>query len=504
MFCLFRRLARFALPVALALAVVILALPLPLPVRAQGTVAVPSAEAPEPAAAADIEADALVDWLAEPWQGDLPGILERGFLRVGTAYNPVLFSYSGADQRGIVVDLTNELQAHLRKQLGKAASNLTIILAALPRNQMLPALESGRVDVLMANLTVTPERQARIDFTNPLTTGVREVLVTGPSAPAIASLDDLAGVTLFLRPSSSYAEHVRALNAARKAAGSPELKVEPMDENMEDSDILELVGVGTLPAAIVDGHMAQLYARIIDGLTVHEDIAVNEGGEIAWAIRKDSPELMAALNGFIKRAAKGTLLGNTLIKRYFDDTKRVENAMAGEPVERLREAMDLIHKYSDEYGFDMILIAAQGYQESGLDQKKRSAVGAIGIMQVMPQTARDPVVGIPDIHVADSNVRAGVKYLRFLRDRYFSDPAMDEFNQTMFSFAAYNAGPGNISKARKRAVKMGLDPNVWFGNVELATAKAVSREPVVYVRNILKYYVTYTVYRERLALQAKP
>jgi membrane-bound lytic murein transglycosylase MltF len=470
--------------------------------HAQGTVAVPTAGTVEPAAG-EAEADVLVDWLAQPWTGDLAGILERGFLRIGTAYNPVLFSYDGPDQRGIVVDLAAELQAQLRKKLGKAASNLTVVLAALSRGQMIPALEEGRVDVLMANLTITPDRQARADFTDPVLPGVREVLVTGPSAPAIATLDDLAGVTLHLRPSSSYFEHLTALNAARKAAGKPEIPVEPMDENMEDSDILELVGAGTLPAAIIDSHMAGLYAQVIEGLTVHDDIAINEGGEIAWAIRKDSPELITALNGFIKDAAKGTLLGNTLINRYFKDTRRVEHAMADEPAERLRGTFDLIRKYAGEYGFDAILIAAQGYQESALDQKKRSPVGAIGIMQVMPATARDPVVGIPEIHIAENNVKAGVKYLRFLRDRYFSDPAMDDFNQTLFSFAAYNAGPGNISKARKRAEKMGLDPNVWFGSVELAAAKAISREPVIYVRNILKYYVTYKIYKDRVA-KTKP
>jgi len=486
------------------LAAALLSLPGPDGVaQAQGTVAVPSL-AGETAGAepvAESDADVLVDRLSEPWTGDLAGILERGFLRVGTAYNPVMFTYSGADQRGIVVDAAAELQAQLRKKLGKPASHLTVVLAALPRDRMLPALERGQVDVLMANLTITPERQARVDFTRPTLTGVREVLVTGPSAPLVASLDDLASVTLHLRPSSSYAEHLAALNAARRAAGSPEIPVEPMDENMEDSDILELVGAGTLPAAIVDSHMAALYARIIDGLTVHDDVVVNEGGEIAWAIRKNSPDLMAALDGFLKGATKGTLLGNTLYNRYFKDTKRVENAMENEPKERLSETFGLIKRFAGTYGFDAILIAAQGYQESSLDQKKRSPVGAIGIMQVMPQTAGDPVVGIPEIHIAEKNVEAGVKYLRFLRDRYFSDPAMDDFNQTLFSFAAYNAGPGNISKARKRAVKMGLDPNVWFGNVELATAKAVSREPVVYVRNILKYYVTYRIYRERLELQ---
>lgn len=462
----------------------------------------PSSAETKEAEAPDTEAedaeDTLVAHLAAPWTGDLPGIVERGFLRLGTTFNPVLFSYDGPDQRGIVVDLAQEMQAQLRKTLGKRAASLTIVLAALPRDKLIPALEEGRVDVLAANLTVTPERSARVAFVDPILRNVSEVVVTGPSAPPLSGLDDLAGITLRVRPSSSYREHLAALNEARRAAGRTPLPVEPIDENMEDADILDLVAAGVLPAAVVDSHMAGLYAQIIDGLKVRDDLVLHEGGEIAWAVRKDAPELRAALDRFAKSAAKGTLLGNMLYSRYFKDTDRVENALDPEPSGRFRRTIGLIRKYADRYGFDAILIAAQGYQESRLDQSKRSAAGAVGIMQVMPATARDPAVGIPDIHVDEKNVHAGVKYLRLLRSRYFDDPEMTDLDRALFSFAAYNAGPGNISKARRRAEKMGLDPNVWFGSVELAAARVVSREPVVYVRNILKYYTTYSIYAKRL------
>jgi membrane-bound lytic murein transglycosylase MltF len=467
---------------------------------ASDALSVPAAEAePEPS-----EEDILVQTLAAPWTGDLDGIVERGFLRVGTVYNPVLFSYDGSDQRGLVVDIANELQQALRKKLGKAAASLTIVLAPLPRDKLIPFLERGQVDLVIANLTITAQRSEKVDFTRPVLKDVSELVVTGPSAPAIATLDDLAGVLIHVRTSSSYHEHLVALNAARTAEGKPPLRIEPVNENMEDSDILDLVSAGTIPLGIVDSHMARLYAQIIDGLTVRDDLVINSGGDIAWAVRKGSPQLLAALDDFVKASATGTLLGNMLRNRYFKDTQRVKNAMDAEGEQRLSDAYALIRQYARQYDFDSILIAAQGYQESGLDQSKRSPVGAVGIMQVMPATARDPNVGIPDIHIADRNVEAGVKYLRFLRDRYFSDPAMDEFNQTLFAFAAYNAGPGNIAKARRRAEKMGLDLNVWFGSVELAAAKVVSREPVVYVRNILKYYVTYQVYRQRLEEKAQP
>jgi membrane-bound lytic murein transglycosylase MltF len=224
---------------------------------------------------------------------------------------------------------------------------------------------------------------------------------------------------------------------------------------------------------------------------VHEDLGVHTGGEIAWAVRKDGPKLLEAVDEFVKSAAKGTLLGNTLIKRYLKSTKWMENALAAKERQKFRDTVEFIKRHADAYGFDWLMVAAQGYQESKLDQSKRSPVGAIGIMQLMPSTAADPNVGIPDIDKADRNVEAGVKYLRFLREQYFDDPEITPFDKALFSFAAYNAGPGNIAKARRKASAMNLDPNVWFDNVEVAAARMISREPVVYVRNIYKYYIAF-------------
>jgi membrane-bound lytic murein transglycosylase MltF len=249
--------------------------------------------------------------------------------------------------------------------------------------------------------------------------------------------------------------------------------------------------------------MATLWAQIFEHLRLHPNLAVNEGGEIAWALRKGSPQLMAAINGFMGQARKGTMLGNILFKRYLADPDRVKNALAPGEDAKFVETIEFIRRHAATYDFDALLVAAQGYQESGLDQSKRSPVGAVGIMQIMPATARDPNVAIAEIHIAERNVEAGIKYLRFLRDRYFSDPALSPLDRTLFAFAAYNAGPGNIEKARRRAEKMGLDPNVWFGSVELAAARVISREPVVYVRNILKYYVSYRLFQERRAARGE-
>lgn len=457
---------------------------------------VPAAEAPADLTPEEAAEDALTAAMFAPWSGDLDGMIRRGYVRIGVADEPLFFGYDGAEQEGLTVDSAREFEKHLRETLGAEAATLTVTLAPLPRDVMLDALVAGRVDILAANLTVTPERAARVDFSAPMIAGVAEIVVTGPAAPDIASLDDLATVPLRVRPSSSYFEHLAALNAQRVAEGLAAIAVEAADENLEDFDLAELVHVGAIPAMVMDDHKARLYAQVFEHLVLHEDIAVSSGGEIGWAIRRDSPELMAAVNGYREVAKKGTLLGNILFKRWFGSADRIRNALAPGEAALYAETIDMIRRYAGEYDFDAVLVAAQGYQESGLDQSKRSSAGAVGIMQLMPATAADPVVGIPDIEVADRNVEAGVKYLRHLRDVYFDDPEIPPLDRMLFSFAAYNAGPGNIARARKRAAAMGLDPEVWFGNVEIAAAKTVSREPVVYVRNILKYYTCYKIYEE--------
>jgi len=329
-------------------------------------------------------------------------------------------------------------------------------------------------------------------------------VVTGPAAPPVATLDDLAALPVHVRPSSSYHEHLVALNATRAAAGASPIPLLAVDEALEDYDLAELVDAGVIPGVILDSHKAGLYAQIFEHLDVHDDLAINEGGEIAWALRHGSPQLLKAINAFVATARKGTELGNILYRRWIADPTRIVNAIAPGEDTKFVETIGFIRRHATAYDFDPVLIAAQGYQESSLDQSERSDAGAIGIMQLMPATARDPNVDIPDIEVAERNIEAGVKYLRHLRDAYFSDPAITPFDQACFAFAAYNAGPGNIRKARTRAASMGLDPDVWFGHVEVAAGRAISREPVIYVRNILKYYTSYRIFQARTGAATIP
>jgi membrane-bound lytic murein transglycosylase MltF len=146
-------------------------------------------------------------------------------------------------------------------------------------------------------------------------------------------------------------------------------------------------------------------------------------------------------------------------------------------------------------------MAAQGYQESQLNQKARSAVGAIGVMQVMPATGKDMNVG--DIRQTEANINAGTKYMRWMIDNYYGDEPMSKLDKTLFAFASYNAGAGRIAGLRKEAAKRGLNPNVWFHNVEYVAAEKIGAETVTYVANIFKYYVAYQLVLEERKRRAK-
>jgi membrane-bound lytic murein transglycosylase MltF len=181
----------------------------------------------------------------------------------------------------------------------------------------------------------------------------------------------------------------------------------------------------------------------------------------------------------------------------------VKNSTSEAELRKFQQMVELFKRYSTQYQFDYLMISAQAYQESQLDQSARSKAGAVGVMQVLPKTARDPVVGIPDVTKLDNNIHAGVKYLRFMTDRYFDEPGIDATNRTLLAFASYNAGPAKVARLRQQAKREGLDPNVWFGNVEHVAAKVIGRETVQYVSNIYKYYVAYRIAQERAAEQEK-
>jgi membrane-bound lytic murein transglycosylase MltF len=434
--------------------------------------------------------EGVLNQIAKPFMGDFDAMVARRMIRVGVTFNRTFYFVDSGVQRGVAYEFGKLFEDELNKRLKTDLSTkVNVVFVPLPRDLLGRALTEGRVDLAVAQVTIRPELQALVDFTIPTRSNVSEVVVTGPGAPAMASVDDLAGQEVYARKDSKYYDSLVALNTALKAKGKAPAVILEIPGNLEDDDVLEMVNAGIIPTSVVDDYMAAFWQKIFTDITVHDAVALRTGASLAVPVRKGSPKLLAEINGFLSKYGLGTAFGNMMEKRYLASTKYAKQATSPDGRKKYAALAEIFKKYSDRYKLDYLLMAAQGYQESQLDQNAKSHVGAIGIMQLMPATGKDMKVG--DITEIDANIHAGVKYMRFMIDQFFKDEPMDQLNKGLFAFASYNAGPGRVRQLRREAEKRGLDPNIWFGNVEQIASERIGRETVTYVSNIYKYYIAY-------------
>jgi membrane-bound lytic murein transglycosylase MltF len=437
-------------------------------------------------------APSAVDRVAEAWTGDLDETLaNRRFIRALVSYNQTGFFIDQGTPRGIEYELLKRYESYLNENRKTGALEIKVAFKVLPFDRLLSALTEGRGDIAAAGLTVTDERRKKVSFTTPYLTDISEILVTHQSMSDIHSLQDLYGRTIHVLSGSSYATHLKQRNRLLTRRWKAPVRIVEVDPHLAEEDILQMINAGILDLTVVDSHIADVWSRVLENIRVRSDLAINRGGRIAWAVRKNNPRLLASLNDFLETHRQGTFELNLLVGRYYKDTRWIENPLSAHKRQKLEELMGLFQKYAALYDFDWLKIAALAYQESGLNQSALSHRGAVGVMQVLPGTAADPVIGIPDIDTIENNIHAGVKYLAYLRDTFFDDPEILPEHRTDFAIAAYNAGPTRISQLRRQAGDQGFDPNQWFFHVEHAAREVIGQETVQYVTNIHIYYVAY-------------
>jgi membrane-bound lytic murein transglycosylase MltF len=420
---------------------------------------------------------------------DFPKMQERGFIRVLVTFNYTDFFFTVGRPRGYQAELLREFQEFLNRKRIKGRPRTTVVYVPVPFNQLLPALIEGRGDIAAATLTITPERKKDVAFSEVSGRTVNEIVITRSGVKDLHRLEDLSGRKVYVLRGSSYTEHLKMLNRQFRKKRLKPIRIQEADQMLQTEDILEMVNAGMVDITVADDHKAELWAQVLPNLVVYPELKVHSEGQYGWAVRKNNSKLLELLNEFAKQIKPGTATGNTIFRRYYEDTRWVTNPVSEKEQKRALRLRSLFKKYGDRYGIDHLALAAQGYQESGLNQNTRSSQGAVGIMQLLPTTASQ--MGIKNIHIVENNIHAGAKYLAHLRDTYFNDPKISPDNQLALSWAAYNAGPARIEEMRKRAEKMGLAPSVWFGNVEYATLRHVGLEPVRYVAGVYKYYVAY-------------
>jgi len=426
----------------------------------------------------------------EPHLGDLDGMAKRHEIRVLVVYSRTGFFYDAGRPEGIFYETFEEFQHFVNERLKSGPVKVEVTYLPVRIDELGQALSEGKGDVIGFPVVVTPERAKEALFTTPVA-DAKQVLVTGPGAPVISSIEELSGKEIYVNPITAYYDSLRQLSDHLRQQGKPPILIKEADHNLTDEDLLEMVSAGLIPATVTLNLRAQFWSKVFPKLKVHSDVVVKDGGVLAFATRRDSPQLQQLLDEFIKNRRIGTSFGNTLLRRYLQNTEWVKNATSTEEMKKFRAYVHYFQKYAAQYDFDYLMLVGQGYQESHLDQSMRSPGGAVGIMQVIPKYAAAPPIAVPDVENAEGNIHAGIKMLRNIVDTYLNDPGLDETNKTLLAFASYNAGPNRIAQLRRRAKEEGLDPNQWFGNVELVVAKEIGEVTVQYVNNIYKYYVAY-------------
>jgi membrane-bound lytic murein transglycosylase F len=424
---------------------------------------------------------------AGPVSGDLPAIRERRILRVLTRNGPATYYI----WKGQLVGFEYELVRAFAEE-----HKLYVELIVPPsRDDLIRWLREGRGDVVAAGLSASTERAAAegVVFSAPYNE-VREQVIGRAGEAELDGIDALAGRRVTVRRSSQY---WRTLSRLREGGVAVELVAAP--EEFETEELIARVASGEYDLTVADSHQVALQLAWREDVRVVLDL--DSAQEHAWAVRPGNPELLAAIDAFLK---KSVTLQRILARRYFESPKRMRyhgRAVVTQPG-KLSPWDDPVRLYAKRFSFDWRLITAQMAQESGFDPKARSPVGAVGLMQLMPDTAAQ--MRVANWEQPEPNIHAGVKYMSWTRNRY--DPTLDPVERGWFSLASYNAGIGHVADARRLAEEQGLDPNLWFGHVEEGmllkckpefhrrTRYGYCRcwEPVQYVRQIRKRYEAYS------------
>lgn len=439
------------------------------------------------AASPQTTSNSISSRILSPFHGDLPELRQRRIIRVLVSYNRTNFFLTEKGFRGIEYDLLTAYINYLNRGPRKERYQTHLTFIPMPFSEILTQLHNGYGDIAASGFTITPERQAMVNFTHPYIEDVQEILVSHKSAEPIQRMEDFSGKQIIVVSNSSYVIHLEAINQTLGRLGLPTMEVIRADPLMESEDILALLNEDIYQYTIVDSHIAKLWQQVLENIQVHEKMIIHHHSEIGWALRPNTPILQQSLNTFIQNYARpGRFLGNSLYRKYFDNTYWVEKPLTHDLLKRITCLKYYFQLYAEFYDFDWQLIAALAYQESRFQRNKTSHAGAVGMMQIKPSTARDRNVNLPDIEDLETNIHAGVKYLAYLRDRYFDSEDYSKEDRNNFALAAYNAGPRKVLQLQQKAEQVGLNPHNWFYNVETIARQVIGHETVNYVTTIQK------------------
>ncbi len=431
----------------------------------------------------------------EKWRGDLDGMVKRRILRVLVAPNKLGFYFDGSEIHGALYEFCREFERFLNHKLH--TGNLAIHLVFIPvgRDNLLPKLADGYGDLVATLMVTASQSHYAVDFTDPIYDDAKAIIVSGPGEQS-PRLEGLSGREVYYFSHTISYDNLRRLSGDLRRDGKPPIHLTPAAPDLQMEDLLEMVNAGLVPMTVAEDKVAQYWAKVLPNLKIQSQLVV-AASPLAWAVQQNTPQLESVVNEFIRDHKVGTSYGNTVTAKYLSRIKWAKDAIAGEDLAHFEEMVRLFHAYGDKYHFPYLLLAAQGFQESGLNPGLRSKAGAVGVMQIKPSTAAADPIDITGIGKIDRNIEAGAKYLRYMVNHYYGNEPMDQLTKGLFALASYNAGPDKIEKLRAMAATEGYDPNRWFNNVEFVAAREIGAETPNYVGNVYKYYLAYKMTTEQ-------
>ena len=302
--------------------------------------------------------------------GDLDAMVKRGNIRALVLYSRSGFFYVNGKPEGIYYQALQYFQQFVNQKLQRGQHVQVTFIPVRP-DQLESALTQGVGDLIAYGLVETSAREQQVAFSIPIQTGVKQIVVTGKDFGPVSSLEDLGGKKVFVNPLTTYYENLEKVNDSLRKQGKPTILIQKADPNLIDEDLLEMVNAGILPATVTLSERAKLWASVFPNITPQPKLVIADDGDLAWAMRKNNPKLKQLVDEFVKTRAVGTSFGNTLMRRYLESNQWVKNPTTAAEIKKFEATVDFFKKYSSQYGFDYLMVVAQGYQESMLEQSAR-------------------------------------------------------------------------------------------------------------------------------------
>jgi membrane-bound lytic murein transglycosylase MltF len=428
----------------------------------------------------------------EIWSGSYSEMIERGEIRVAAPYDRTIYVSDKGVQRGLALEVSKGLAKWINaKYVGQMKGKpISIKLVPVIAPDLLNSLTSGRADITIGDIGLYEPIPNSQDFiVNHASRDGQEVLVTGPSSPPLLKIADLSGQTVYGSRNTNFQKTFSSLNKELKRDGKLPINLASPLGDLDDEDLLEMLNSGLISYVTVGDWKFRLWQSIYKNITMHAGLSVQDSGWVGWAVRSTNRDLNDDLKDFYASDDFVKSLTAFRQEEYKQHLKGLKDPIDKTVWTRFESMRPLFNRFGAQYKLNPLVLAALGFQETLLNQSAVSSVGAIGVMQLMPATGMS--LGVGDIHLLEPNIHGGADYMNQLISKYFPDAQFEGNNRSLFAVASYNIGPNNVAKARNRAKELGFDPNRWFGNVEFIATEHMGYEPMIYVRNVYKYYISY-------------